>query len=1027
MPPARSALLALTLLAALAGEAQALASFEEVRREFRPSDVRVLDRDGELLQRVRTDRQVRRGQWIALAEMSPALRTAMVLSEDKRFYAHSGVDWRAVSAAAWGNVWNTRTRGASTITMQLAGLLDDDLRRGSGGRNLAQKFGQTVAAQQLERSWRKDQILEAYLNTVPFRGEIVGIDALSRTLFGKAPHGLDAREAAVAAALVRAPNAKPALVAQRACEVMRALEAGTKVDCEALDMFASAALQRKAFEASEGIAPHLARRALALSHNEELRTTLRAPLQRFALTTLQRHLRELRGRNVEDGALVVLDNASGDVLAWVGSSGDLSRAAEVDGVLAQRQPGSTLKPLLYAQAIAERRLTAASLLDDSSAQISTTSGLYIPQNYDRQFKGHVSVRTALAASLNVPAVRTLVMVSPAAFARQLRASGLALAQNGDYYGYSLALGSAEVSLLGLTNAYRTLANRGRVGETRFLPARLAADATRNRTARCIHRRRHPQRCQCARTHLRPRQRARHALLERGEDRHQQGHARQLGHRLVGALHGRRVGRQCERRADVGRERHQRRRARVGRADGLPAPQRAQPGARAAAGPGALARALRRRARGGTRRMVHRRHRAAAVRPSRRRGRVGRAHHRAFGRHHHRARPRHPAAAPARALRGRGPRPAVAHRRQALRPRRQRAVAALAGPARGGAGRRARPGGGPDQARGARRRREAGGGQVSSAPMKQQPSRRKPAKSAEAPAGQISAVLARIEALWPSLGPVGQRIADFIVSQPQEVVHMSVSEVAERTGSSEGSIVGFCKNLGATGFQQIKIALAQEIVRPVQFIHEDLEPGDKVSATIRKIFQSNVQTLHDTQAALDVKSMEKAVKLIKKARRIEIYGIGSAATIAEDAHYRMLRIGLDVKVVVDSHVQAISASLAGPDVAVLTVSHSGSTHETVTATRLAKEAGASTICITNFGKSPIQAFCDVLLFTMARETSFRTEAMTSRLAQLAIIDALIACLALVGLRPLGEDPAPDLRRALAQALLSTPRARQRGAY
>jgi penicillin-binding protein 1C len=415
---------------------------------------------------------VRRGQWIALAEVSPALRTAMVLSEDKRFYAHSGVDWRAVSAAAWGNVWNTRTRGASTITMQLAGLLDDDLRRGGGGRSITQKLGQTVAAQQLERHWRKDQILEAYLNSVPFRGEIVGIDALSRTLFGKAPHGLDAREAAVAAALVRAPNAKPALVAQRACEVMRAMEAGARVDCEALDMFATAALQRKTFEASEGIAPHLARRALSptLSKQDGIRTTLRAPLQRFALATLQRHLRELRGRNVEDGALVVLDNASGEVLAWVGSSGELSRAAEVDGVLAQRQPGSTLKPLLYAQAIAERRLTAASLLDDSSAQISTASGLYIPQNYDRQFKGHVSVRTALAASLNVPAVRTLVMVSPASFARQLRVAGLPLAQNGDYYGYSLALGSAEVSLLGLTNAYRTLANGGRVGETRFLVA-----------------------------------------------------------------------------------------------------------------------------------------------------------------------------------------------------------------------------------------------------------------------------------------------------------------------------------------------------------------------------------------------------------------------------------------------------------------------------------------------------------------------------------------------------------------------------
>lgn len=284
-------------------------------------------------------------------------------------------------------------------------------------------------------------------------------------------------------------------------------------------------------------------------------------------------------------------------------------------------------------------------------------------------------------------------------------------------------------------------------------------------------------------------------------------------------------------------------------------------------------------------------------------------------------------------------------------------------------------------------------------MKQHNSKSKPRKggarsagAAVAP-GPVSAVLARIEAMWPSLGPVGQRIADFIVKNPQEVVHMSVSEVAERTGSSEGSIVGFCKNLGATGFQQIKIALAQEVVQPVQFIHEDLEPGDNVDLAIRKIFQSNVQTLHDTQAALDVSAMQKAVLLLRKARRIEIYGIGSAATIAEDAHYRMLRIGLDVKVAIDSHVQAISAALTGPGVATLTISHSGSTHETVTATRLAKEAGASTICITNFGKSPIQAFSDVVLFTMARETSFRTEAMTSRLAQLAIIDVLIACLAL----------------------------------
>ena len=471
-------IIATLLIAACARPAWAASTFDQIKLEFRPSDTLVVDRHGEIIQRLRTDSAARRGQWVALADISPALRTALVLSEDKRFYEHSGVDWRAVSSAAWGNLWATKTRGASTLSMQLAGLLDEDLRAGAGGRSLAQKIGQTVSSQVLEQRWRKDQILEAYLNLVPFRGELVGIDALSRTLFGKAAHGLDAREAAVAAALVRAPNARAAQVAQRACGVLKLMEPAVKTDCEGLDMFAMAALQRKAFDASEGMAPHFARRLLARGQapalgNQTIRSALRAPLQRFAVQSLRQHLRELRDRHVEDGAIVVLDNASGEVLAWVGSSGELSGAAEVDGVLALRQPGSTLKPFLYAEAMAERRITAASLLEDSSSQIQTAGGLYIPQNYDHQFKGLVSARTALGASLNVPAVRTLVMVSPDAFHQQLRAVGLPLKETGDYYGYSLALGSAEVSLLALTNAYRTLANGGRFGEVQFVPGTAA--------------------------------------------------------------------------------------------------------------------------------------------------------------------------------------------------------------------------------------------------------------------------------------------------------------------------------------------------------------------------------------------------------------------------------------------------------------------------------------------------------------------------------------------------------------------------
>jgi DNA-binding MurR/RpiR family transcriptional regulator len=264
-----------------------------------------------------------------------------------------------------------------------------------------------------------------------------------------------------------------------------------------------------------------------------------------------------------------------------------------------------------------------------------------------------------------------------------------------------------------------------------------------------------------------------------------------------------------------------------------------------------------------------------------------------------------------------------------------------------------------------------------------------------PTGEItvSAILARIEQLYPTYGAASKRIADFIRERPREVVHMSVSDVADRVGAAEGTVVGFCKGLGATGFQQLKIVLAQEIVQPVQLIHEDLQPEDSAATVVAKIFSSNVQTLRETESTLDVHALEQAVAAIRGAKRVEIYGVGSAASIADDAHYRMLRIGLDARSVTDPHIQVISASRCDPDVATLTISHSGSTHETVMATRLAKEAGARTICITNFGRSPIQAYADIVLTTMARETRFRTEAMTSRLAQLAIVDVLIACLAL----------------------------------
>ncbi|MEP6557074.1 MAG: penicillin-binding protein 1C [Burkholderiales bacterium] len=498
--PLRHVLLVLALSAcmsnlAAAGEAaaQALPSFEQVRAAHRPSDQTLLDRHGVQLQTLRTDSTVRRLDWLALADVSPALLHAVVLSEDQRFYEHSGVDWSAVANSAWANLWNQRTRGASTLTMQLAGLLDDSLVRPAAGRTLEQKVGQVITARELERHWSKAQILEAYLNSVPFRGEIVGLGALSFALFGKHASGLDTHEAAIATALLRAPNANAQAVAARACGVLQSQQ---------LDCFGIEALAQRVFAprrvlpaVGEQLAPHVARQLLSRGGASRQPSTLDAGTQRFAIAALNGQLAELAGRQVEDGAVLVLDNATGAVRAWVGGSGPARSAApEVDHVLARRQPGSTLKPFVYQLAFEQRLITPASLLDDSPAQIATTSGLYLPQNYDRTFAGWISARTALGASLNVPAVRVGTLLGADALATRLNAFGFALPQPGGFYGSSLALGSADVSLLALTNAYRALANGGVVSPVVFkavagdhpsLAARLSPVAATQRVSDAV--------------------------------------------------------------------------------------------------------------------------------------------------------------------------------------------------------------------------------------------------------------------------------------------------------------------------------------------------------------------------------------------------------------------------------------------------------------------------------------------------------------------------------------------------------------
>ena len=473
-------------------------SYDKVRHDYVSTEGVLLDRDGQPIHELRLDRQGRRLPWVELADISPAFVEAVIRAEDKRFYEHGGVDWLALSDAALDTLFSSKPRGASTLSMQVAAMLEQNLRARRDHRTFGQKWDQIKAARALEQSWTKRQILEAYLNLSTFRGELQGISTASRALFGKQPAGLDEPESVLLSVLLRGPNAPVDTVIKRACALAKTLSASRS--CDGIERLARTALASpQELRASVTLAPHVAR-ALLTPSNRRVQSTLDSALQAFVLDALNRQLASLQAQHVADAAVLVVDNASGEVLAYVGNSGTSSSAIYVDGVRAPRQAGSTLKPFLYELAIEDRILTAASLLDDSPVNLETAGGLYVPQDYDHDFKGLVTLRTALSGSLNVPAVRTLSIVGPEMFVDRLRALGLdTITHDGDYYGYSLALGSAEVNLWSLTNAYRTLANGGNgsaltlVPESKTPPHRvldraasaIVADILSDRLARSI--------------------------------------------------------------------------------------------------------------------------------------------------------------------------------------------------------------------------------------------------------------------------------------------------------------------------------------------------------------------------------------------------------------------------------------------------------------------------------------------------------------------------------------------------------------
>jgi penicillin-binding protein 1C len=406
---------------------------------------------------------------VPLAELDPKILQAFLALEDRRFFSHSGVDWRAVLRAVRDNLRAGHVvSGASTITMQLARLLEPE----ANGRTWRAKLRQVLWAWRLEHHLTKQAILEQYLNRVPLGQGTVGVAEGARLYFDASPTELSLGQAALLGALARTPSADNPFVAperarhRRARALLEMRDVGYAAAPDVGRALAEPLVPPRS--AAVFLAPHFTSRLLAW--NEErgepldgVRLTALDLTLQTALEGEVRHtVRVMGDRGAEQAAAVVLDNHTGELLAWVGSPDFWADSVgQVDMVVSPRQPGSALKPFLYALAF-DRGYTPASVLPDVPHTYETPTGPYRPRNYDRAFHGPVRVREALASSYNVPAVELTDRLGAPSLLRTMQLAGFAsLDRTADYYGLGLALGNGDVTLLELANAYRALANGGR--------------------------------------------------------------------------------------------------------------------------------------------------------------------------------------------------------------------------------------------------------------------------------------------------------------------------------------------------------------------------------------------------------------------------------------------------------------------------------------------------------------------------------------------------------------------------------------
>lgn len=240
---------------------------------------------------------------------------------------------------------------------------------------------------------------------------------------------------------------------------------------------------------------------------------------------------------------------------------------------------------------------------------------------------------------------------------------------------------------------------------------------------------------------------------------------------------------------------------------------------------------------------------------------------------------------------------------------------------------------------------------------------------------------------PQLKESAQKTARYILNHPRETVNLTVTQLSKRVGVSEASVVRFAQSVGYSGFHALKIALAEDIVSPLQLVHEDINFDDSVLEVAQKVFTAGMRSLEETANLLDADALEYATSVIIDARQILIFATGNSSPLAMDLKFRLTKIGLLARFSLDPTTQEMMASLASQTDMAIGISHMGSSKDTVSALQLAKQTGATTICITNHSDSPITHVSDIKLFTATRENLFREEEMASNLAALAVIEAL----------------------------------------